>query len=70
MAVTDSLNTAANQISMLQGITDANSARSALEAQKMRDWQVVQNAKANAFNATEAQKSRDWQQYSKNQLLP
>lgn len=63
---TDSLNTAANQISMLQGITDANSARSALEAQKMRDWQVVQNAKANAFNATEAQKTRDWQEYLSN----
>lgn len=66
MAVIDSLNTAANQISMLQGITDANSARSALEAQKQRDWQVVQNAKANAFNAAEAQKSRDWQEYMSN----
>lgn len=52
--------------SALQGLADANSARSAQEAQKLRDWQVAQNKIAMDFNAAEAAKNRDWQAYMSN----
>lgn len=62
----DNTNAAASQIADIKGIAEANSAASAEEAAKLRDWQVEQNAKAMAFNAREAQKNRDWQQYMSN----
>ena len=62
----DNTNDAASQIADIKGIAEANSAASAEEAAKLRDWQVEQNAKAMAFNAREAQKNRDWQQYMSN----
>lgn len=52
--------------SALQSLADANSARSAQEAEKLRQWQVEQNKIAMDFNAAEAAKNRDWQAYMSN----
>lgn len=62
----DNINSAGFRINQIKGIAESNSAASAEEAAKLRDWQVEQNAKAMAFNAREAQKNRDWQQYMSN----
>lgn len=47
-------------------IADYNSARSAYEAQNLRNWQSAQNRIAMEFNAAEAAKNRDWQEYMSN----
>lgn len=57
---------ASSIVSALQGLADANSARSAQEAEKLRQWQVQQNKIAMDFNAVEAAKNRDWQAYMSN----
>ena len=61
MALTAAVNGAADQISAMRGIAQANSAASAEQARIQRDWQEKQNAKAMQFNADEAAKNRDWQ---------
>lgn len=45
------------------GISKANNAWSASQAELLRKWQVEQNQKAMDFNAAEAAKNRDWQEY-------
>ncbi len=60
------VNSAADQISSLRGIAEANSAASAEQARIQREWQEAQNAKAMAFNAAEAAKNRDWQEMMSN----
>lgn len=60
------MNQAADQISRIQGIAQANNAWSAQQAQIQRDWQVQQNAKAMEFNANEAAKNRNWQELMSN----
>ena len=60
------MNQAADQISRIQGIAQANNAWSAQQAQIQRDWQVQQNAKAMEFNANEAAKNRQWQELMSN----
>ena len=60
------ITSAANQISQLKGIAQANSAFNAEQAQLQREWTEQQNAKAMQFNAVEAQKNRDWQQMMSN----
>lgn len=62
----DVINSAADKISSLQGIAQANSAASAEQAKIQRDWQESQNAKAMQFNAQEAAKNRDWQEMMSN----
>lgn len=66
MAATESINSAANQISQLQGIAQANSAFNAKQAQIQREWSEQQSAKAMEFNANEAAKNRDWQEMMSN----
>lgn len=65
-AVNNVVNNAANQISQLKGIAQANSAFNAEQAQLQREWSAQQSAKAMQFNAAEAQKNRDWQQMMSN----
>lgn len=60
------VNSAADDISSLRGIAEANSAASAEQARIQREWQEAQNAKAMAFNAAEAAKNRDWQEMMSN----
>lgn len=60
------INNAANQVSRMQGIAQANNAWSAQQAQIQREWQVQQNAKAMQFNAEEAAKNRSWQEMMSN----
>ena len=57
---------AADQISHLKGIAQANSAFNAEQAQIQRDWSEQQSAKAMQFNASEAAKNRDWQKMMSN----
>nr|DAI28038.1 MAG TPA: minor capsid protein [Microviridae sp.] len=64
--INGAVNSAADQISQLKGIAQANNAWSAEQAQIQRDWQEKQNAKAMQFNADEAAKNRDWQQMMSN----
>lgn len=64
MAIT--IDNAANQISKLKGIAQANSAFNAEQAQIQREWSEQQSAKAMQFNAAEAAKNRDWQQMMSN----
>lgn len=65
-SATSAMNSAADQISRIQGIAQANTAFNAQQAQLQRDWQEAQNAKAMEFNAREAQKNRDWQEMMSN----
>lgn len=65
-SASDVMNQAADQISRIQGIAQANNALSAQQAQIQRDWQVQQNAKAMEFNANEAAKNRQWQELMSN----
>lgn len=60
------INNAANQVSRMQGIAQANNAWSAQQAQIQREWQVQQNAKAMQYNAEEAAKNRSWQEFMSN----
>lgn len=55
------VNGAADYISGLRGLAQANSAASAEQARLQREWQEAQNAKAMEFSAQEAAKNRDWQ---------
>ncbi len=48
------------------GISQANNAWSASQAEIQRDWQVRQNQKAMDFNAAQAAKNRNWQEYMSN----
>ena len=48
--------------SKLSGIANANTAASAKEASKLRDWQAEQSRIAREFNASEAAKNRQWQE--------
>ena len=48
--------------SKLSGIANANTAASAKEASKLRDWQSEQSRIAREFNASEAAKNRHWQE--------
>lgn len=60
------INNAADQISELKGIAQANSAFNADQARLQRDWSEAQSAKAMQFNAMEAAKNRDWQEMMSN----
>lgn len=66
MATNAAINNAADQVSRMQGIAQANNAWSAQQAQIQRDWQVQQNAKAMQYNAEEAAKNRSWQEFMSN----
>ena len=66
MAIDNALNNAADAVSSMPGIAQANSAFNAEQARLQREWTVQQNAKAMAFNANEAAKNRDWQQMMSN----
>lgn len=57
---------AASYISEMQKLSDKNSAWSAAEAERLRDWQVQQNRVAMDFNSSEAAKNRQWQEYMSN----
>ncbi len=61
MAVDTVLNNAANAVSSMPGVAQANSAFNAEQARLQREWTERQSAKAMAFNAQEAAKNRDWQ---------
>ena len=66
MAINAAFNHAADQVSRMQGIAQANNAWSAEQAQIQREWQVQQNAKAMQYNAEEAAKNRSWQEMMSN----
>ncbi len=66
MDLGNSVVNAADQISMLRGIAQANSAFNAEQARLQREWSEQQSAKAMQFNAMEAAKNRDWQQMMSN----
>lgn len=66
MVATETINSAANQISQLQGIAQSNSAFNAEQARIQREWSEEQSAKAMEFNANEAAKNRDWQEMMSN----
>lgn len=66
MATNTAINNAADQVSRMQGIAQANNAWSAEQAQIQREWQVKQNAKAMQYNAEEAAKNRSWQEFMSN----
>lgn len=65
-SVTHVVNNAADQISQLKGIAQANSAFNAEQARLQREWSEQQSAKAMQFNAAEAQKNRNWQEMMSN----
>lgn len=50
----------------LSGIANANTAASAQEASRLRDWQAEQSRIAREFNASEAAKNRSWQELMSN----
>lgn len=56
----------ASGIGFLQSIADNNTAASAKEAEKLRDWQVQQAKITRDFNSAEASKNRDWQERMSN----
>lgn len=60
------MNSAADQISRLQGIAQANNAFNASQAQMQRDWTERMTAKQMEFNASEAAKNRQWQEMLSN----
>lgn len=66
MVTNAAINNAADQVSRMQGIAQANNAWSAQQAQIQREWQVQQNAKAMQYNAEEAAKNRSWQEFMSN----
>lgn len=55
-----------SMLNSLSSAADLNYQRSQIEAQKTREWQEAQNAKAMQFNAQQAQANRDWQQMMSN----
>ncbi len=66
MAVVNALNNAANAVSSMPGVAQANSAFNAEQARLQREWSEQQSAKAMQFNAMEAAKNRDWQRMMSN----
>lgn len=66
MALENALNNAADAVSSMPGVAQANSAFNAEQARLQREWMEQQNAKAMQFNAQEAAKNRDWQQMMSN----
>lgn len=66
MAVDNALNNAANAVSSMPGVAQANSAFNAEQARLQREWTEQQSAKAMQFNAMEAAKNRDWQRMMSN----
>lgn len=66
MALDNALNNAANAVSSMPGVAQANSAFNAEQARLQREWTEQQTAKSMAFNASEAAKNRDWQQMMSN----
>ncbi len=66
MALDNALNKAANAVSSMPGVAQANSAFNAEQARLQREWTEKQSAKAMAFNASEAAKNRDWQMMMSN----
>ncbi len=66
VGISNSVNNAADQITRLRGVAQANSAFNAEQARLQRDWTEQQSAKAMQFNASEAQKNRDWQEMMSN----
>ncbi len=66
MSVDKALNNAADAVSSMPGIAQANSAFNAEQARLQREWTEKQSAKAMQFNAMEAAKNRDWQQMMSN----
>ena len=61
MALDNALNNAADAVSSMPGVAQANSAFNAEQARLQREWTEKQSAKAMQFNASEAAKNRDWQ---------
>lgn len=57
------LSNAISGINHIFGLSDANTARSAAEADKLRTWQERQAQIARDFNSAEAKANRDWQEY-------
>lgn len=66
MAIDNALNNAANAVSSMPGVAQANSAFNAEQARLQREWSEQQSAKAMQFNAMEAAKNRDWQMMMSN----
>ncbi len=66
MAIVNAVNNAANAVSSMPGVAQANSAFNAEQARLQREWTEQQSAKAMQFNAQEAAKNRDWQQMMSN----
>ena len=66
MAVVNALNKAADAVSAMPGVAQANSAFKAEQARLQREWSEQQSAKAMQFNAMEAAKNRDWQRMMSN----
>lgn len=60
------VNNAADQISSLKGIAQANSAFNAEQAKIQRDWTESMTAKQMQFNSSEAAKNRSWQEMMSN----
>lgn len=56
----------ASGIGSLQTIANNNTAASAKEAEKLRNWQVEQAQIARDYNSAEARKNRDWQERMSN----
>ena len=56
----------ATGIGALQSIANNNTAASAKEAEKLRNWQVEQAQIARDYNSAEARKNRDWQERMSN----
>lgn len=66
ISASGAMNSAADQISRLQGIAQANNAFNASQAQMQRDWTERMTAKQMEFNASEAAKNRQWQEMLSN----
>ena len=60
------VNSAADQISGLKGVAQANSAFNAEQAKVQRDWTEAMTARQMQFNAAEAAKNRQWQEMMSN----
>lgn len=66
VGVGPAVNNAADQISSLKGIAQANSAFNAEQAKLQRDWTESMTAKQMQFNSAEAAKNRSWQEMMSN----
>ena len=66
VGVAPAVNRAADQISSLKGIAQANSAFNAEQAKVQRDWTEAMTARQMQFNSAEAAKNRQWQEMMSN----